>query len=168
MQEEVENRTVNLAIMTTKLSFRSLYAGFVKFRRFQAEQKFAKAQKKAQKEKAKSEVHDKQTVKELVGQNQDVSNMEIAKTDLKGFEKVTRKYGVDYAIRKDASQDPPRYVVFFKARDADALTAAFKEYSTEVMRKEKRPSVLKQLKKFKALVASAPDKVCNKDKEHSL
>ena len=59
-------------------------------------------------------------------------------------------------------------MVFFKARDADALTAAFKEYSAQAMRKEKRPSVLKQLKKFKALVASIPDKVRNKDKEHSL
>ena len=57
-------------------------------------------------------------VKDLVGQNQGVSNMEIARTDLKGFERVTRKYGVDYAIRKDPSQDPTRYIVFFKARDA--------------------------------------------------
>ena len=168
MQEEVENRTVNLAITTTKLSFSTLYTAFMKYKRYRADKKVTKAQKKAQQEKAKSEVHGKQTVKELVGQNQGVSNMEIAKTDLKGFEKVTRKYGVDYAIRKDPSQDPPRYVVFFKARDADALTAAFKEYSAQSMRKEKRPSVLKQLHKFKALVASIPDKVRNKDKEHSL
>lgn len=168
MQEEVENRTVNLAITTTKLSFRSLYAAYMKYRRYRTDKKAVKTAKKAQKEKAKSEIHGKQTVKELVGQNQGVSNMEIAQSDLKGFEKVTQKYGVDYAIRKDPSQNPPRYVVFFKARDADALTAAFKEYSAQAMRKEKRPSVLKQLKKFKALVASIPDKVRNKDKEHSL
>ena len=31
MQEEVENRTVNLAITTTKLSFRSLYAAYMKY-----------------------------------------------------------------------------------------------------------------------------------------
>ena len=160
MQEEVENRTVNLAITTTKLSFRSLYAAYMKYRHYRSERKTVKEQKKAQKAKEKSEIHGKQSVKDLVGQNQGVSNMEIAKTDLKGF--------VDYAIRKDPSQDPPRYIVFFKARDADALTAAFKEYSAEVMRKEKRPSVLKQLKKFKALVASIPDKVRNKDKEHAL
>ncbi|MBO6150651.1 MAG: PcfB family protein [Clostridia bacterium] len=168
MQEEVENRTVNLAITTTKLSFRSLYAAYMKYRHYRSERKTVKEQKKAQKAKERSEIHGKQSVKDLVGQNQGVSNMEIAKTDLKGFERVTRKYGVDYAIRKDPSQDPPRYIVFFKARDADALTAAFKEYSAEVMRKEKRPSVLKQLKKFKALVASIPDKVRNKDKEHAL
>ena len=34
MQEEVENRTVNLAITTTKLSFRSLYAAYMKYRRY--------------------------------------------------------------------------------------------------------------------------------------
>ena len=107
-------------------------------------------------------------MKELIGQNQGVSNMDIAKTDLRGFEKVAQKYGVDYAIRKDASQNPPRYIVFFKARDADALTAAFKEYSASVMKKKDRPSVLKALKKMKELVASIPDKVRNKDKEHSL
>jgi len=168
MQEEVENRTVNLAITTMKLSFRALYTAFMKYRRYRADKKVAKTQKKAQQAKSKTEIHGKQSVKELVGQNQGVSNMEIAQTDLKGFERVTRKYGVDYAIRKDTSQDPPRYVVFFKARDADALTAAFKEYSAQTMRKEKRPSVLKQLHKFKALVASIPDKVKHKDKEHSL
>ena len=110
----------------------------------------------------------KQTVKELIGQNQGVSNMDIAKTDLRGFEKVARKYGVDYAVRKDASRQPPRYLIFFKARDADALTAAFKEYSSTVMKRKERPSVLKMLKKMKELTASIPDKVRNKDKEHTL
>ena len=98
MQEEVENRTVNLAITTTKLSFRSLYAAYMKYRRYRSDKKAIKTAKKAQQEKAKSEIHGKQTVKELVGQNQGVSNMEIAKSDLKGFEKVTQKYGVDYEM----------------------------------------------------------------------
>ena len=48
---------------------------------------------------------------------------------IKDFERVLNKYGVDYAIRKDVSQEPPRFMVFFKAKDADVLTAAFKEYS---------------------------------------
>lgn len=127
-----------------------------------------KAAEKAAKAKENAIPHGKQTVKELIGQNQGVSNMDIAKTDLRGFEKVAQKYGVDYAIRKDASQQPPRYIVFFKARDADALTSAFREYSASVMKKKDRPSVLKALKKMKELVASIPDKVRNKDKEHSL
>ena len=49
MQEEVENRTVNLAITTTKLSFRSLYAAYMKYRHYRSERKTVKEQKKAQK-----------------------------------------------------------------------------------------------------------------------
>ena len=38
---------------------------------------------------------------------------------------LARKYGVDYAVKKDRSSSPPKYLIFFKGRDADALTAAF-------------------------------------------
>ena len=168
MQEEVENRTVNLAITTTKLSFRSLYAAYMKYRHYRSERKTVKEQKKAQKAKERSEIHGKQSVKDLVGQNQGVSNMEIAKTDLKGFERVTRKYGVDYAIRKDASVHPPKYLVFFKAKDADALTAAFNEYSAKALKKSERPSVLKQLRQIAAKIAELPGRVVNRDKKREL
>ena len=159
MQEEVESRTVNLAISTTKLTMRTIiHAGMMYLRH-----------RKLVKDLKKNEVPSgKQSVQDLIGQKQGVSSIDIAKTDLRGFEGVARKYGVDYAIRKDVSVDPPKYLVFFKAKDADALTAAFNEYSAKALNKEKRPSVLKQLKKFKALVASIPDKVRNKDKEHAL
>lgn len=33
--------------------------------------------------------------------------------------------------------DPPRYYVFFKARDADVMTAAFKEYTGKSLNKDK-------------------------------
>ena len=164
MQEEVENRTVNLAVSTTKLTARNIAAVCMKYLRHRGLVKDRKAAEKAK----ESIPHGKQTVKELIGQNQGVSNMDIAKTDLRGFEKVARKYGVDYAIRKDCSRQPPRYLVFFKAKDADALTAAFREYSASVMKKKDRPSVLKMLQKMKELTASLPAKIRNKDKEHSL
>jgi uncharacterized GH25 family protein len=117
---------------------------------------------------ADKEPSGKQTVKELLGQGQGVTNLDIAQTDLKGFERVARKYGIDYAIRKDASVDPPKYLVFFKAKDADAMEAAFKEYSQKALRKEERPSVLDQLRKFKELVASLPGKVINREKKREL
>ena len=107
----------------------------------------------------------KQSVKELIGQNQGVSNIDIARTDLKGFEGIARKYGIDYAIRKDKSVDPPKYLVFFKAKDADAMTAAFNEYTAKTMNREKRPSVLKQLRSIAAKIAELPGKVVNRDKK---
>ena len=117
---------------------------------------------------ADKEPSGKQTVKELLGQGQGVTNLDIAKTDLRGFERVARKYGIDYAIRKDASVDPPKYLVFFKAKDADAMEAAFKEFSQKALRKEERPSVLDQLRKFKELVAALPGKVINREKKREL
>ena len=38
------------------------------------------------------------------------------------LERYAKKYGIDYAIRKDTSEVPPRYLVFFKAPDAEAFT----------------------------------------------
>lgn len=94
----------------------------------------------------------KQTVKQLVRQNQGVSNIELNDPDIKKFERICRKYGVDYAVKKQ--RDTSKYLVFFKARDADALTAAFAEFTKKKVRSAQRPSVLAQLEKFKALVAS--------------
>ena len=48
----------------------------------------------------------KQTVKQLIGQNQGVSNIEITDPSIKEFEKIARKYGVDYAVKKDRSSSP--------------------------------------------------------------
>lgn len=64
-------------------------------------------------------------MKQLIGQNQGVSNIEINDPSIRDFERIARKYGVDYAVKKDRSTSPPKYLIFFKARDADALTAAF-------------------------------------------
>ena len=109
-----------------------------------------------------------QTIGELLGQYQGASNIEIEKTDIQGFKKILGKYGIDYAITKDPSQTPNRYLVFFKARDGDAMTAAFKEYSASLMQKQRKPSVLQQLHKLKQLAASMPVKVKQKKQERDL
>ena len=59
--------------------------------------------------------HGKQTVKQLIGQNQGISNIEITDPSIKEFEKIARKYGVDYAVKKDRSSSPPKYLIFSKA-----------------------------------------------------
>ncbi len=156
MQEEVESRTVNLAISTTRLTARTVIS---------AGQMYLRHRKDAAEKKVHERPTGKQSVKELIGQNQGVSNIDISKTDLRGFESVARKYGVDYAIRKDRSVQPPKYLVFFKARDADAMTAAFNEYSAKVMQRSRKPSVLKVLRSIAARVAELPGKVINRAKQ---
>ena len=56
-------------------------------------------------------------------------------------------------------------MVFFKAKEADTLTAAFKEYSTTVLKeKTKKPSMLAKLNKFKELAKSLAAPVKNRSR----
>ena len=88
-----------------------------------------------------------QTVKQLVGQGAGVTNIEISDKNIKSFESIARKYGVDFAVTKDTTEQPPKYLVFFKGRDTDAITAAFREYSArQLNRNAEKPSVLGMLK----------------------
>ena len=152
MQEEIEHKTVNLAISTTKLSARTLLRGMQFLLR--------------QYDKHASQ--GKQSMKRLVRQNRGVSSVEISKTGIRGLERYAKKYGIDYAIRKDTSEVPPRYLVFFKAPDAEAFNSAFKEYSASLLNKDKRPSVLAKLHELVQAAAELPGKVRHKEQERGL
>ena len=118
MQEETNEKTIALYIKTGKLTAQQL----------QKAMKALLAQMKKQHDRQKIP-HGKQTLKQLMKQNAGVSNIEITKDNIKAFESTAKKYGIDFALKKDSTEIPPRYLVFFKGRDADALTAAFKEFS---------------------------------------
>ncbi len=143
MQEEVESRTVTLAVSTTRMTANVLKSAISKYLAYRKE--------KARQGPVKP--CGKQSVKQLVGQDQGVSNIEITDKNIKDFERIARKYGIDFALKKDKTGDIPKYLVFFKARDADALTAAFKEYTAKTDRKKEKPSVLKKLRRFKEQAA---------------
>ena len=158
MQEEIENKTLSLIINTSKFTERTLATAFAKALKL--------GWNKA-KEHYQAKPQGRQSVKQLIGQNQGVSNIEITDSNIKSFERVARKYGVDFAVKKDRSVSPPKYLVFFKGRDADALTAAFKEYTAKEVKRasQDKPSVLDQLRALKAKVLSlTPDKSRSKDK----
>ena len=151
MQEEVENRTLTLVVSGTKFTGRLFKAAISKYMAHRREKKLEKQRSRESPVTPKG----KQTVKQLIGQNQGVSNIEINDPSIRDFERIARKYGVDYAVKKDRSASPPKYLIFFKARDADALTAAFSEYTQKKVKKadrSERPSVLAKLAQFKELL----------------
>ena len=151
MQEEVENRTLTLVVSGTKFTGRLFKAAISKYMAHRREKKLEKQRGRDSPVTPKG----KQTVKQLIGQNQGVSNIEINDPSIRNFERIARKYGVDYAVKKDRSASPPKYLIFFKARDADALTAAFTEYTGKKVKKAEkteRPSVLAKLAQFKELL----------------
>ena len=156
LQEEVEQKTFNIVVSTTKLTARTiLNAGRTALQQYQSKLLADKSS-------------GKQSVRMLLRQNRGVSSVEIDKTNIKGFERYAKKYGIDYAIRKDSSEVPPRYLVFFKAPDVEAFNAAFKEYSVSLLSKTKRPSVLAKLHELVQAAAKLPGKVRRKEQERGL
>lgn len=166
MQEEVEHKTVNLAVRSSKVTAQVLYKGL---KAFIEHQKRKTAMKAADKDEP---IKGEQSVKELIGQGQGVSSMPIGDDGIKDFKKICNKYGVDFAVVKDKTVEPPQFTVFFKAKDADAITQVLKEYSAKQMKKKqkaetKKPSILDKLKKFKDIVAKTPRKDKEKKKEQT-
>ena len=143
MQEEVENRTLTLVVSGTKFTGRLFKAAITKYMAHLKE-------KKLQKQKSRDapvKPQGKQTVKQLIGQNQGVSNIEITDQNIRAFSSTAKKYGLDFALKKDTSGEHTRYLVFFKGRDADVITAAFREFSAKNLSREKAPSIRRKLEK---------------------
>ncbi len=159
LQEEVENKTLTLVINGSKLTGRMFKTAISKYMAHRREVKHQKQQKR---QNGPVVPHGKQTVKQLIGQNQGVSNIELNDPSVRDFERIARKYGVDYAIKRDRSSSPPRFLIFFKSRDADAITSAFKEYTAKKVKKASRPSVLEKLASFKDMVRDSAEKVRKK------
>lgn len=165
IQEDVENKVISLAIRTTKVTGREISRALIKYlKHLQDKQKIKKAARN-------SVTKGKQSVKELIGQGQGVSSMEIGNSGIRDFKRIANKYGVDFAIVKDKNETPPIYTVFFKAKDADAITSVLKEYSDRLNRRretgEERPSILDKLNKFKEIVAAMPQKFKERRKEQT-
>lgn len=139
MQEEVSTKIVAIAIRGGKISAEVLDKALKKF-----VQELEKAQKTASQPKT---YRGKQTVKHLVSQNAAISNIEVTDGNIKSFDRTAKKYGIDYALKKDTSEQPPRYIVFFKGRDVDVMTQAFKEFSAKTVKRQEKPSLRQQLSK---------------------
>ena len=132
MQEEVTGKSVALIIDGAKMSEQVLEKALQKFL-------------EAQKNKSQKMHRGKQTLKQLAGQNAGLANIEISDRNIKAFTHVAKKYHVDFALKKDTTAEQPRYLVFFKSRDADAITAAFQEFASRKMNRDEKPSIRERL-----------------------
>ena len=158
MQEEVTNKTVALCIRTTKLTADVLKSAMRAYLRSHSqksnEKKQAKIQKKNQPKQGKIKV------KELAAQNAGMTNIEITNKNIRSFEKYARQYGVNFALKKDRTKNPPVYLVCFKGRDQDAINAAFREFSAKSVQKANKMSIHQKLLKNKNIAKqSKKDKV---------
>ena len=153
--EQVAKESIRFAVTTTKVTVRFLIKALITMRRLlkQGKDKTGKG---------------KQTVKQLIKQGQGATSLEISGESLWNFKRIANRYGVDFAIVKDKTSETPRYTVFFKAKDADAITAVLKEYADKLVKKNQvveRPSVLQKLHDIQKRLAKEAAKDLEKTKE---
>jgi hypothetical protein len=142
VQEETTQKTIAFAIKTSKLTASVL-------------QKAMKMYLEHQKHKEPS--HGKIPVKKLVGQGAGAKSIEVTDDNVKAFERVAR----DFAVKRDKTTEPPKYLVFFKGKDADVIAHAFKEFVKVNEKKQQRPSLRQKLKGLQKMIAQ------NKNRERS-
>lgn len=154
MEEETTQKTIALVMNGAKLSARELRNMMKMYLDHHSRQKSRTSHRKT--------VHKKVSVKELVGQDAGAKTIEISDSNIKCFEQTAKKYNIDFAVKKDRTKDPPKYLVFFKAKDQDVMEQAFREFVYVNEKKKERPSVREKLNRSKEVVS------LNKNREKSL
>lgn len=138
----MEYRSVSLSIKCAKLTEQALAKAMI-------------AVLRKWKQSRDALVEGKQSIKQL-SKGGTLSSIEITEGNIKNFDPIARKYGISYSLQKDSASDPPRWMVFFKAKDVDALTAAFKEYSKGAIKRDAdKPSVVATMREFREKMMNA-------------
>ncbi|MBC2080252.1 PcfB family protein [Listeria booriae] len=163
MQEEINHKTIALSINTTKMSARTLKKALSQFLRMGG---FV-----VKKNKQRSHIG-KQSLKKLMKQNTGLSNVEITDDNIGSFKRTAQKYGLDFALKKDKTAEASTYLVYFKGRDVDVMTQAFKEYTQKHVKSQDKPSIIDKLQENKVDVnhsfASSLNKALTKEKSQGL
>ena len=139
IDEDVSRRTIAVSIKATKLTGRVL-----------AQACLAVGRKIKKAHRARQTPHGKQTVRQLMGHGAATNSIEVESP--KDFDRVARKWNVDYAFYQT---EPGEYLLFFKSGQADAMTACFSEYSRKVLDKAKsrQPTIPEQMKQAEQQLA---------------
>ena len=109
-----------------------------------------------------------ESLKQLKAHGAALTNIEVTEANIGAFKPCAKKYGVDFTLRKDKTTQPPHYIVIFKAKDADNLEQAFREFTAKTLSKEQRPSIRKVLAAAKQKAARQPKRAKEKIKQRGL
>ena len=121
MQEEITQKTLALCVETGKMTAQLL------------QQAMKKVLADMEKHKTNPQLHHgKQTIRQLMKHGAGVSNIEITDQNIKAFLRHGEEVRHRLCPEKDTSGEIPRYLVFFKGRDADVSDGGL----PRVLRKE--------------------------------
>lgn len=115
--------------------------------------------------------HGKQTMKQLVKHDAALSHIPITNENLRSFDRIAKKYNIDYHIDKDKSTTPPTFYMYFKGKDVEVVEKALKEYAAKMLKQKEKPSIRQKLKKAKDKIKKqerSREKIKSKDRDISL
>ena len=102
-----------------------------------------------------------QSFKSLAKRGESLADIEISDDNIGTFKKIARKHDIDFNLQRDDTESPPRWVVFFRAKDNKRMEIAFKEYANTILTKQKtkKGSMLNKIAEKNELAKSIPHKV---------
>jgi len=141
LQEDIERRTFAVSVTASKLTAKTLAKALeAAMRKIRHHRQNAQAPQ------------GRQSVKKLMNHSVSTNTIPLdGNTRL--FDRMARKYNVDYAFHKVG---PNKYLLFFKAGQADAITQCFSEYAKRVMLKGRRPSLAQRLGRTNEKIRQRP------------
>ena len=151
VDEDISRRTIALSIRTGKLTARTLAWAL------------RAAGRKIQKERQTHQTpHGRQTVRQLMKQGEATNSLPVEAP--REFDRVARRWNVDYAFYKNGVG---KYLLFFKSKQADAITACSGEYSRRIMDRPRarRVPILERMKRAGELLRQRPQKERAKEAE---
>ena len=138
MQEEVEQRTITLAVSAAKFSGRVLK---------EAISRHVHNTKTPKRDKTSTK-SGRVTMRQLQKQYGDLRSVTVDDNNTRQFERIARKYHVQYKVFRC---EKGKYQIFFKAPNDEAMQAAFQEYAAKKIRKAERQPISQTLQKLQEL-----------------
>lgn len=151
IDEEISRSSIAISVRASKLTARGV-----------AYVLRAAARQIAKRYRAAQRPHGRQSVKKLMGHGENVNSIEVESPQL--FDRMARRFHVDYAFYQTG---PDKYLLFFKAGQADAITACFESYSRKLLGKSKsnRIPIREQLKRAAEQLAREKPRKMERAKE---
>jgi len=140
-QEEIDRQTIAISLTASKLTGQTLAKALQ-----QTMQQIEQIQRNTK------TPHGRQSVKKLMNHGVNTSGIPLDGNTLL-FDRFARKKNVDYAFYKTGHK---KYLLFFKAGQADAITQCFAEYTKRVMNKNRKPSMQRQMRKADEITRNRP------------
>ena len=165
INEELTDREINLAVRVGSTAAAELRKALEKvLAQLQGKEKPPEASKDPKTPQDPALKTGKQTLKQLHKHNEGLSSIELKDPNLRALYKEMKKNDIDFSVVKDGKG---KYTLFFKGKNADEMTNAFKRYTEKTVARAEKKAIKTELKEAKAATKDLDkgrDKVKNKSK----